>query len=130
VNERGPKMNILDAAAFFSALGPDEKASFLALLAHELTVVARDTYEVGGEGLTNPARMRAVNEVQHRLMSFLVALLSGDPRRYPDDILVRIVLENPGDAVLQRQLAAAFGRAMSLVGATASQEGTSEGGPK
>ncbi len=110
-------MDVADATTYFSALSLDEKAEFLALLAHELTIVARDAYEVGEEGLTHPSRMRAVNEVQHRLTAFLAALLRGDPRRYPDDILVRILLEQPQDAVLQRQLAEAFARIRSRAGA-------------
>jgi hypothetical protein len=114
MNDGAPTMNTSDAIASFAALGPDAKACFLALLAHELTMVARDTYEVGGNGLTRPDRMRAINEVQHRLLGFLVALLRGDPRRYPDDVLVRIVLEDPKDGVLQAQVAEAFGRALSL----------------
>src|SRR5439155_118255 len=100
--------------ASFSALGSDGKACFLALLAHELTIVARDTYEVEGDSLSDPSRMRAINEVQHRLLGFLVALLTGDPMRYPDEVLVRIVLEDPRDAVLQQQLSEAFARALSL----------------
>jgi hypothetical protein len=114
MNEPGPPMNDPQAVVFFSALPDDGKASFLAALAHELTVVARDTYEVGGDGLTDPDRMRSINEVQHRLTGFLAALLRGDSQRYPDDVLVRVVLEHPRDAVLQRQLSEAFGRAVSL----------------
>ena len=112
-------MDIADAIAYFSALSLGRKASLLAALAHELTIVARDTYEAGTENLTCPSRMRAINEVQHRLTAFLAALLRGDPRRYPDDILVRILLEHPGDVVLERQLAEAFLRTRSLAEAAA-----------
>ncbi len=112
-------MDVADAITYFSALSSEEKAKFLALLAHELTIIARDTYEAGEEGLTCPGRMRAVNEVQHRLTAFLAALSRGDARRYPDDILIRILLEQPQDAVLQRQLAEAFGRIRSRAGAAA-----------
>ena len=114
MNDRGLTMNTSDAVASFSALGSDGKACFLALLAHELTIVARHTYEVGGNSLTDPGRMRAMNEVQHGLLGFLAALLMDDPRRYPDEVLVRIVLEHPDNAVLQQQLSEAFGRALSL----------------
>src|SRR5687767_13904942 len=100
MSDQGPTLNTADAVASFSVLTPDGKGRFVALLAHELTILARDTYEVGESGLTNPARMRAINEVQHRLMGFLVALLRDDAQRYPDDVLVRIVLEHPADTVL------------------------------
>jgi hypothetical protein len=108
-------MDTAEAIRSFSLLDSEEQAIFLALLAYELTIVARDTYEVGGEGLTNPGRMRAINEIQHRLTSFLRALLQGDPNRYPDDVLIRIVLENPTDSLLQQQLLEAFRRVLSLV---------------
>ena len=85
----------------------------------ELTIRARDTYDVGGDGLDNPERMRSYNEVQHRLLGFLAALLKGDPKRYPDDVLIRIILEHPRDAVLQQQMAEAFARALSLSTAVA-----------
>jgi hypothetical protein len=112
-------MNIAEAIAYFTALSPEDKASFLARLVHELTMVARDTYEAGTENLTCPARMRAVNEIQHRLTAYLAALLGGDSRRYPDDILVRSVLEQPQDEILERQLAEAFSRIRSREGAAA-----------
>jgi hypothetical protein len=112
-------IDIADAVTYFSTLAPKDKASFLAALAHELTIVARDTCEAGTENLTHPSRMRAVNEVQHRLTAFLAALLRGDPQRHPHDILVRILLEHPRDAVLERQLAGAFNRTRSQIRAAA-----------
>lgn len=113
VNERRSKTDVKDAAASFSALEPEEQARFLALLAHELTVAARDAYEVGADGLNDPARARAINEVQHRVTGHLVALLRGDPARYPDDVLFGIVLEQQ-DAALRQRLLEAFDRAVSL----------------
>jgi hypothetical protein len=109
-------MHVTDAVAAFSSLTTEEKADFLALLAHELTIVARDSYEVGREGLTNPARVRAVNEVQHRVTGFLVALLKNDVKRYPDDVLVNIIFELPGEAGLQKQVAEAFARSLTRLG--------------
>lgn len=112
-------MKLTDATTAFSGLSLEEKTEFLALLAHELTIVARDTYEVGGDGLVGAARMRSLNEVQHRLTATLVALLRNDPARYPDDVLVQIIVEHPGDAQLQEQIADAFRRALALTGAAA-----------
>jgi hypothetical protein len=110
-------MNTSDAIAAFAPFGPDEKAAFLALLAQELTILARDTYEVGGAGLVDPSRMRTINEIQHRVTSFLAALLRKEPGRCPDEVLVQIILEPSGDAVLQRQLQDAFRRALSFTAA-------------
>jgi hypothetical protein len=94
----------------FVSYSSKDKEEFLAHLIHELTIVARDTYEVGQDGLTNPQRMRRINEIQHRISDFLCALLHNNPHRYPDDVLVRIILEHSDDSELERQLSEAFAR--------------------
>ncbi len=104
-----------DPIDLFSGYAPEEKANFLLRMAHELTILARDTYEVGTEGITHPGRFRTINEIQHRLTSFLIALRGNDARRYPDDILIRLLLEHDEDAELQRQLRRAFDRTASQV---------------
>src|SRR5262252_8049037 len=52
-----------------------------------LTVLAHDIYEGGREGLTDPSRRRCMNELQHRVLRFLIALRKNDANRYPNDIL-------------------------------------------
>ena|SRR5205085_6840342 len=106
-------MTIDEAIAIFSAYSLREKEEFLAHLIYELTIVVRDSYEAGGDGLTNPQRVRSMNEVQHRLSAFLWALLRNDPKRYPDDILVKIILEHSDDSTLEQQLNEAFTRLTS-----------------
>jgi hypothetical protein len=107
-------MTVDEAIAVFSSYTLTEKEEFLAGLMHELTIIARDSYEVGQDGLTNPQRVRRVNEVQHRVSAFLWALLRNDLKRYPDDILIKIVLEHPQDAGLEQQLNAAFAKLVTL----------------
>ncbi|HEY0080735.1 MAG TPA: hypothetical protein VGB73_19180 [Pyrinomonadaceae bacterium] len=99
-----------EAIPVFSSYSRSEKEEFLAQLMYELTLVARASYEAGGDGLTELQRVRRINEVQHRISAFLLALLRDEPQRYPDDVLVRIILEQPDDAVLGRQLSEAFAR--------------------
>ena len=43
------------------------KAVLLLRIAHELTVCARDTYEVGTENVLQPQVLRAYNELLHRV---------------------------------------------------------------
>jgi hypothetical protein len=105
---RGYLMTVEEAITVFSSYSAEEKKEFVAQLMHDLTVVARDGYEVGAEGLTNPRRVRKINEIQHRLSSFLRSLLRDDPRRYPDELIVRMALEAPEDEEFARQLARAF----------------------
>jgi hypothetical protein len=106
-------MTIDDAINVFASYSSEDKKEFLAHLMYELTIVARDSYETGQDGLTNPQRVRRINEVQHRASAFLWALLRNDPQRYPDNILVRIILEHPDDSDLQRQLSESFARLMT-----------------
>lgn len=94
-----------------------EKVSLLLRLAHELTIIARDTYDRDSDGLTNPVRTRTINEVQHRVLSFLISLRENKIYRYPDDVLVRIVVDHPEDIELQRQLQEVFSRIVSQVAA-------------
>ena len=98
-----------------------EKVSLLLRLAYELTIIARDTYDRESDGLTNPVRTRTINEVQHRVLSFLIALRENNLNRYPDDvfvgILVGIIVDHPEDIELQRQLHEVFSRIVSQVAA-------------
>src|SRR5262245_5975362 len=103
-------MNPCDAIDTFCNLPPQEKMYFLIRFAHMLTIIARETYEVGGEGVTEPARLRLINEVQHRITDFLRALVQHDPRRYPDDVLMKIILDHPDDLGLQQQVQEAVAR--------------------
>jgi hypothetical protein len=84
----------------------------LVRLAHELTIVGRDSYDASSLELRHPQRLRSLNEVQHRVTSHVLALLAADPGRYPDEVLVSIILEQD-DPELRRQVAAAFARSLS-----------------
>jgi hypothetical protein len=104
-------MDIARLAAEFRALPPAAQIEALVRLAHELTIVGRDAYEPGSLELRFPQRLRALNEVQHVITSHVLALLTTDPQRYPDDVLVSIILEQ-GDPDLRRQVVAAFTRTL------------------
>jgi hypothetical protein len=59
---------------------------------HFVTIAARDSYEVGTSGLRSPDRLRAANELMHKLLG--IALASAEGREtYPDDVIVEIVEE-------------------------------------
>jgi hypothetical protein len=101
-------MTVHQAIEIFHNYSSQEKIDFLVHLAHAFTILARDTYEVEGEGLTQPSRLRRINEVQHRVLGSLIALMKQEAKRYPDDVLVRLLLEHPEDRDLQQQLQEAF----------------------
>lgn len=97
-------MSVRQIIEAFGKFSLQEKIDFLMHFAHMLTILARDTYAVGEDGLVYPARLRIINEIQHRVTSCLIALRQGEESRYPDDVLVRIMIEHPEDMELQRQL--------------------------
>jgi hypothetical protein len=96
----------------FRALPPASQLETLVRLTHALTVVGRDAYEPDSLELRHPQRLRSLNEVQHRISSHVLALLVGDSARYPDDLLLSMILEQD-DPELKRQVAAAFARSLS-----------------
>jgi len=63
----------------FAKLEPSVKVTALARLANEMTILARDTYEPGTLGLSDPVRLRGINEIMHRITSRLVNLSRGRP---------------------------------------------------
>ena len=53
------------------------RAILLAKVAYELTMRARDTHEPGTRGVSEPARLRRINEVMHRLARRILTLNRG-----------------------------------------------------
>ena len=105
-------MDIPRLVAEFRSLPPPSQMEALVRLAHELTIVGRDAYEPSSLELRHPDRLRSLNEVQHRVTSHVLALLTADLGRYPDEVLVSIILEQD-DPELRRQVLAAFARSLS-----------------
>jgi hypothetical protein len=76
----------------FLALTGLARQKWLADLLFALTVFARDTYAVGGNGLDDPERMRRFNELMHRTVTQLRNEVSGS-RGLPDDVFGKMVGE-------------------------------------
>lgn len=70
-------------------------------------MAARDTYVPQTDQVHAPARLRAINETQHRVLGHIYALLLNSNQRYPDDAIVSIMLEHE-DQKLREQTAWAF----------------------
>jgi hypothetical protein len=66
---------LLDTSAWSNA----DKAHFLAVLAHELTVSARGTYAVGTDGVLEPEVLRGFNEIEHRVTSSCAIICADSP---------------------------------------------------
>jgi len=88
-------MHVHHAVETFSRDASREKVDFLLHFVHALTMLARDTYERGRDGLTDPSRLRCLNELRHRVLNFLMALMKNDTNRHRDEMFVRLILEPP-----------------------------------
>jgi hypothetical protein len=104
-------VTVEEAAHAYSALAAGEQARFLALFGHGLTIAARDAYEFQAPGVRAPERLRAINEIQHRVLAHIHSLLTNGEWRYPDDVLVSIMLEHD-DMHLHGQAMWAFEEAL------------------
>src|SRR5271163_1630973 len=69
--------------ARFLQLSPDDRWRWFAKLLFALTMFARNTYVVGGEGLVDPEKMRRFNELTHRAAQQLKNFAAG-ARGMPD----------------------------------------------
>jgi hypothetical protein len=88
----------------FQQLPSSKQVSVLAAFGFNLTIVARDTYVVGELGIHAPERLRAINEIQHRVLAHILALATEDDRRYPDDVLLSILLDHADEQLRARTL--------------------------
>ena len=110
-------MQSQEASALFSNLSEESQLVLLAKFAHNLTIVARDSYKTqSGEG-RDAKRLREYNEIQHRVLGHILALNGHDKSRYPDDALITMMLEHE-DENLYAQCVWCFNDALDHVNAT------------
>lgn len=106
-------MNPESASESVALLNAEQRARFLAHLIHNLTIVARDTYDDSGS-VRNTDRLRALNEIQHRVSSCLLSLLNPpDESSIPDDLVVGMFYRERNDKGLTSLLIFAFDRAIA-----------------
>ncbi len=86
-------MNVDATVARFTAMSERQQATALARLAHELTVLTRETYGDGPSDITNGALLRWIKELQHRVTAGVVERLSEKRERFPDEVLVRMIAD-------------------------------------
>lgn len=86
--------NINDNESFWSeiikygnSLSIQEKITFLARLAHDLTIAARGTYIPGTDNVAKPETLRHYNEIQHRVTASLRDYIVGSSGMPLDAVL-------------------------------------------
>lgn len=86
-------MNMTDAQEAYGRLSLARKTAVLAWIMHELTIAARDTYEVGTEEIASGPRLRRFNELQHRLSAQVARYASGDSGGISDETVVKMIYD-------------------------------------
>ena len=65
----------------------------LALLSNQLTVLARETYEVGTDEVEKPKQLGVYNELQHQVTNQLVTILMRHRHRYSHNDFINMLIE-------------------------------------
>lgn len=105
-------MNIQSEIDYFTELTAIDKARFLTLLVNELAEEAKGTYGPGAEQVADAAHLRFINELHHRLSRAAYQVLSEDPARPADDVLVRMLLSPRADKIAERFVMSAYRRTL------------------
>lgn len=106
----------MTAVAWIERYAPitrEKKGVFLSVIAYELTISARMHYEPTDSHLRQV--LIGINELQHHLSAEARHLIEDEEKRYPDDVLARILMEKATNygiaAYLERAIDAALRRA-------------------
>src|SRR5947209_4258490 len=97
-------------------LPPSKQLFFLAVIAHDLTIRAREfIYPQKGEELLAVSKLRCFNELLHSVTSQLVHIAADDSRRYPDEVFVEILFEKAQMEGCERALIQGWERSLSFL---------------
>jgi len=102
-------MNIQSEIEFFAELGQIDKARFMLRI---LCEIAEEAKLVGGDR-KEAAPYRFATEIAQRLSRFSFELLSDDPNRPADDVVLRMLLASRVDKTAERMLQNAYRRVLT-----------------
>ena len=102
-------MNIQSEIEFFAELGLVDKARFVLRIAVEIAEEAK----AGGAGAGEVVRYKFANELGQRLMRYAYQLLSEDPQRPQDDVMIRMLLSPRADKNAERIVHSAYRRVLN-----------------
>jgi hypothetical protein len=105
-------VNINSEIQYFGELPTIDKGRFLSLFMHELAEEARGTYGPGTDEVSDTQHLRFINELQHRLGRLVYQLLSEDPARPSDEVVVRMLLASRPDKSAERLVHNAYRRVL------------------
>lgn len=92
----------------FRSLSQADRLIWLIRLLHVISMAARDTYEIGTDGVAKPVELRRFNELIHRIASFQKTVAMPGAQGMPDTDLFDLLdhelsaLDVRADEVLRR----------------------------
>ena len=105
--------NLRSASQAFLRFSDAEKKKFLAEFISEMTVEVRGFYSQGATAANK--RFERWNELEHRLIGNLAAMLRDSDERYPDDVLIKLI-QSAADDGLGKEISWALTRAFDRAG--------------
>ena len=95
----------------FAALSPDDKARILGAVSYHFTIAGRDV-SLEGDCQQQRDKLVALNEIQHKLVAQMLALLKISSERYPDRDFLLILVDMSQQAGMLPYLQGAFTKAL------------------
>ncbi len=86
-------MDVNEVVSLYCSKSEVEQVKFLSRLGHQITIFARDTYKLDSDSLSDPAQLRCINEIMHRILGQQFKLLLDDDSRYPNDIFIKMIFD-------------------------------------
>ena len=100
-----------EAIGRFTALSSDDKAMALGKVSHQVTIAGRDA-SLEGDCQQQRDKLVALNEIQHKLVAQMLALLKNSSERYPDRVFLQILVDMSKQAGMFPYLQSAFTKAL------------------
>lgn len=95
-----------DEGAWLKNLSFDDQLKFLARLSFEITMVGRNSYEPGTDGLSLPMQLRRVNEILNRVTAAQKQLFDGTcPDGFVESLAQWVLAESDADLVVYLRVA-------------------------
>jgi len=102
-------MNIQSEVEYFTDMGQIDKARFVTRVVCEIAEEAK----LGPADGTESVRLKFANEITQRLVRFTYQLLSEDPARPQDDVVIRMLLAARTDKQAERIVRNAYRRVLN-----------------
>jgi hypothetical protein len=94
-------MTAEEAVDIFASLPRAKQIAVLVNHAFQLTILARDSYASAADSPADAPALRELNEIQHRTLGHLSALLANTSERYTDDVIARIAIGGEESRLLE-----------------------------